>query len=128
MFGFFRKRENPHRVGLRDDFLRVTTRLRAADPVIQMAVGHSINMANSLFIQRFGSIAGFRGLSKPEKFQYIEALTNAEENMAKEQPQAAVGFALFKMWIAALTEEDEELLQEFSTGLAELSRKGDLPL
>lgn len=128
MFGFFKKRENPHRAGLRDDFLRVTTRLRAADPAIQMAVGHSINMANSLFIQRFGSIAVFRGLPKPEKYKYIEALTNAEEKMTKEKPQAAVGFALFKMWIGALTEDDEDLLQEFSAGLAELSRKGDLPL
>lgn len=128
MFGLFKKRENPHREELRNDYVRVTTMLKAADPTIQMAVGHSINMANSIFMERFGGIANFRSLSKSEKLKYIEALTSAEEKMAKEQPHAAVGFALFKMWIAALTEEDEELLQRFSNGLAELSRKGDLPV
>ena len=121
MFGWFRKHDDQHREGLRNDFLRVTTKLKSADPGIRMAVGHSINMANSLFMQRFGGVQGFRALSRSEKLKYIEALTKAEGNTAKEQPHRSIGFALFKMWVGALTEEDEELIEEFSHGLAELS-------
>jgi hypothetical protein len=128
MFGWFKKHDDRYREELRNDFLRVTTKLKSADSAIQMAVGHSINLANSLFMQRFGGVAGFRALSKSEKLKYIEALTITEENMAKDQPHASIGFALFKMWIGALTEEDEELRKEFSHGLSELSRKGDLPI
>lgn len=126
MFGLFRKRENPHRAGLRQDFARVTSTLGRAENLVQVAVGHSINMANSMFIQRFGSAARFRKLPKNQRLEYIAALSRAEEKMVKEQPHAAVGFALFKMWIAAVTEDDEELIQEFSKGLASFSRKGDL--
>lgn len=126
MFGLFRKRENSQREGLRQDFERATTKLRRADPFVQAAVGHSINMANSIFMQRFGNVDQFRALPKDEKIQYIMALSRAEEGFAKDQPHAAVGFALFKMWIGALTAEDEELVQQFSKALAVLSAQGDV--
>ena len=128
MFGWFKKHDNRDREGLRNDFLRTTTKLKSADSAIQMAVGHSINMANSMFMTRFGGIERFRALSASEKCKYIEALTKAEEDAAKKDPAMSIGFALFKMWIGALTAEDEELLQEFSQRLAELSQKGDFSI
>ena len=36
MFGLFRKRENPDREGLRQDFARVTTKLGQAENLIQV--------------------------------------------------------------------------------------------
>lgn len=126
MFGLFRKRENPDRERLRQDFARVMTKLGQAENLIQVAVGHSVNMANSMFTQRFGSVAAFRKLPKKKKIEYITALSRAEEAFAKEQPHTSVGFALFKMWVGAVTEDDEELIQEFSKGLESLSKKGDL--
>lgn len=59
MFGFLKKKEPPGRRELREEFEKFTNALRRADDVTQMAVGHSINMANSMFIKRFGSINAF---------------------------------------------------------------------
>lgn len=128
MFGWFRKREDSNRQGLRDDFVNVTTKLQGAEEVVQMAVGHTINILNTAFITRFKSIAEFRNISASEKFKYIESLTVFEDKIRQKDPAASIGAALFKMWVGALTANDEELCQQFSKGLATLSRKGDLPI
>jgi len=126
MFGLFGKKENPHRTGLREDFERVTSALHRADGPTQMAVGHSINLANSMFVQRFGSPDAFRKLPQSEKSKYLEQLTAAEEKLQKEQPHASIGFALFKMWVGTLAANDDELMHQFSKGLSSFSAKGDL--
>jgi hypothetical protein len=125
IFGGSGPAEDPDRQAARDDFHRVTSQLRSTDTSIQVAVGHGINMANSLFVRRFGSIKGFSGLPVSEKHQYLRELTDMEERLATEQPHVTVGFALFKMWIGAVTENDNELEREFSMGLAEFSRLAD---
>jgi hypothetical protein len=40
----------------------------------QAAVGHTINLANSMFRQKFGSRAKFDALPKIEKMAYLAAL------------------------------------------------------
>jgi hypothetical protein len=124
----FSRKEPPGRKAFREEFDTVTAKLRTADEVSQVAVGHSINMANSFFIQPFTAIESFRKLPKAEKLAYIQSLTSMEEKLTAKDPHAAVGFGLFKMWVGALAEDDEELIARFSKELAFLSRKGDLPV
>ena len=123
MFGLIRKREKPQRDRLLQDFARVIMRLRGANEFIQSSVGRSINIANSLLIQRFGSAEGFRAASDEKKGQYIGNLARANEHFAQRWPTTAIGFSLFRMWLEALTEEDEALAQHFSRGLAALSAR-----
>ena len=123
---FSKKIEPPGRKEFRAEFESVTARLRKSDEVTQMAVGHSINMAHSFFAQRFGNTSAFRALSTDEKHSYIESLTAMEEKMMQKDPHAGLGFGLFKMWIGAVTANDEELVKEFSGVLASFSKKGDL--
>ncbi len=124
MFGLIRKREDEQRDRLLRDFTHVIRRLRGANELIRGSVGRSINIANRLFIQRFGSAEGFRASSDEKKNQYIGSLARAEEHFTNRWPTTAIGFSLFKMWLEALTERDELLAKHFSRGLAALSAKG----
>lgn len=128
MFGFFKKKEPQGRKELREEFEKFTTTLRRADAVTQIAIGHSINMANSMFIKRFGSTNAFCQQSTSQRIEYIKSLTAFEEKMSQQNPSLALGFGLFKMWIGVLSEQDHELMSQFSSELEYFSRKGDLPV
>lgn len=128
MFRFFKKKEPPGRKELREEFEKFTSALRRADDITQIAVGHSINMANSMFIKRFGSIDAFCQQPKGEKIKYIQSLTAFEEKTSQQDTSVALGFGLFKMWVGVLSEQDQELMSQFSKELGYFSRKGDLPV
>lgn len=128
MFGFLKKKEPRGRRELREEFEKFTSALHRADDVTQMAVGHSINMANSMFIKRFGSINAFCQQPASERIKYIQSLTAFEEKMSQQDPSVALGFGLFKMWVGVLSEQDQELMSQFSKELGYFSRKGDLPV
>lgn len=125
--GWFSKKTEPAgRKEFRAEFQKVTTRLRGADDAAQMAIGHSVNLAHSFFVKRFGDTKSFRALSAKEKNAYIESLSAMEAKMLESDPAAGLGFGLFKMWVGAVTANDDELVKEFSDGLAFFSRKGNL--
>lgn len=127
MSGLFTKQESPYNATLLQDFERATLTLRAADPVAQIKVIHNIGLANTLFSERFGGMDEFRCLTPTEKCQYLDSLTVAENKLTKDgMPHAALGFALFKMWIGAVTVGDEDLFMRISGNLAEFSAAGDL--
>jgi len=130
MFGFGKKKEDPNRKALREEFESVTTALKSADNLIQVAVGHSINMANSLFHQTYSSPSEFQRLPMSERISYINKLTDMENKLKEEKgdPHSALGFGLFKMWVGAVAEVDTGLMQQFSNELAYFSKKGDLPI
>ena len=122
----FSKKELSGRKEFREEFVTVMDKLRSADELIQVAVGHALNLMNTAFMQRFGAIKTFRALPQEEKNAYIRSLAKAEEGLISKDPHAALGIGLFKMWIGALTADDEELIRQFSEELALISRKGDL--
>ncbi len=128
MFGFGKKRENLNRKALREEFETVTATLRSADNLVQITVGHSINMASSFFHQVYSSLGEFQQLPYSERISYIEKLTDMENKVREEMgdPHASLGVALFKMWVGAVTALDTELMEQFSKELAYFSRKGDL--
>jgi len=128
MFGFFKKKEPPSRKELREEFEKFTGALHRADDVTQIAVGHSINMANSMFIKQFGSVDVFCQQPTSERIKYIQSLTAFEEKMSQQDPSVALGFGLFKMWVGVLSEQDQELMSQFSKELGYFSRKGGLPV
>lgn len=125
MFGLF-KRENPDRRAMRVEFETVTRQLRTADPLAQMAVGHSINLANSLFRKRY-TVAAFQALPNRDQIAYIQNLTDMAIKLQSEasDPTAAVGFDLFKMWVGAVAAKDERLMQQIASELSYFSKLGD---
>ena len=116
MFGFGKKKEDPNRKALREEFETVTKALRQADDVVQIAVGHAINMANSIFHQTYNSPSEFQKLPKAKQIEFINKLTNMEVGLREEKndPHSSIGFGLFKMWVGALSEKDTELMNQFN--------------
>ena len=128
MFGFGRKKESPERREAREEFESTCQRLRSADETVQIAVGHAINMVNSMFIKTFASVDGFKRIPDEHKFDYLRKLTVAENSFREEKKDMAtsLGFGLFKMWVGMVTARDTELIEAFSRELAYFSRKGNL--
>ncbi|MDO9372176.1 MAG: hypothetical protein Q7U07_06255 [Gammaproteobacteria bacterium] len=126
MFGIFRNKERSDRKALRLEFETVTKALHRADELTQVAVGHSINLANTAFVARFSTVERFKAMPATEKIEYIKSLSHAEEAIGQRDSHAALGFGLFKMWIGAVTANDEELATHFLEELSFFSRKGDL--
>ncbi len=84
-------------------------------------------MANSVIFQNFGDIAGFQALRKTEQMAYLNKLKDLEEKLQQDDPMSGIGVGLFKMWLATVMENDEELMIAFENELAALSSEGDLP-
>lgn len=125
MFG---KKEDPNRKAFRKEFEQVARSIRQADETVQAAVGHAINMANSMFYQTFSDVADFQRVSNQERIQYIHKLTHMEESLRDDKGDlpSSLGFGLFKMWVGAVSENDDELAEKFGAELAHFSQKGDL--
>lgn len=124
---FNRNKEDPDRHAFREDFNEAVQALNKADKITRMAVGHSINMANSVLFQNFGDIEGFQATPKTEQMAYLNKLKDLEEKLLKEDPMTGLGVGLFKMWLTTVMEKDEELITLFANELAVLSSEGDLP-
>lgn len=123
MFGLFKNKEPRERIDLRNEFEKITQAARGADNSMQIAVGVGINIANSLFIKRYGTVESFKLMPRHERTAYIMKLTKFEEKMSEQDPPAAIGIALFKMWIGVVAETDEELAEQFSKEISYFSRK-----
>lgn len=113
------------RTQLRDQFMQITAQLKTADPLAQAAVGHGINMVHSFFVRRFGDVSAFQRHSKTENLRFIDQLSELERKLGASDPHTALGVILFKMWIGAVSEKDQDLIDEFSAELAALSRRGE---
>ena len=128
MFGLF-KREDPDRRGMREEFEAVTRQLRSASPATQIAVGHAVNLANSLFRKSFGTVS-FQTLSTAEQIAYIDQLSVMETKLREVNNDlpGSLGFGLFKMWVGAVAAKDQPLMELMSKELSYFSSQGDLSL
>ncbi len=100
MFGFGKKKEDPHRKALREEFEEFTSTLRSANNLAQVAVGHSINIASSIFHQTFSGPNEFQRLPMSERISYINKLTDMEDklNLERNDPYSSLGIGKFKMF------------------------------
>ena len=116
-----------HREEMRRDFDEVTSGLKEADRAIQVCVGVGLNLSYSMFIKNFESQARFSEKPKSEKIEYINKMSNFEDTIRSDKDEVvAVGIALFKMWLAAVTEGDNQLIEHFHIEMDRLSRLGDV--
>jgi enolase len=134
MFEYFSKKiaEAEHRLVAKErqkvieEFTEIISSIKVADKTAQIAVGHGLNMANSFFYKRFHDIEGFKSIAKSEQIDYLKKLNATEKKIAKTDPEASLGFTLFKMWLVTIIQDDAETKQYFSEELAWVSKIGDL--
>jgi hypothetical protein len=112
--------EDPRHGRVLEEFVSVITRLCGANRAFRNSVGQGVSIANSLFAQRFGSVEEFQGSPEQRKSSYIRSLAGAERHFNKRWPTMAIGFCLFRLWLEALLEEDEALVQNLWKGLVVL--------
>ncbi|MEX0739831.1 MAG: hypothetical protein WD071_10870 [Pseudohongiella sp.] len=126
MSWFKKKKANPERDEFKKQFESVITSLNQANRIARIAVGHSINMANSIFLKNYNNVEEFQKASREEQFEYLNRLSMLEKQMWSEDQMTSIGVGLFKMWLCAAMENDGELLSLFSKEVAKLSKDGDL--
>jgi len=118
------KLEGPQHDRVLEEFVSLITRLCGANALFRSSVGQGVSIANSLFVQRFGSAEEFQGSPEDRKAQYIRSLAGAEVHFNKRWPTMAIGFSLFRLWLEALLKEDEALVQNLWKGLVVLGASG----
>lgn len=91
------------------------------------SVGHSINMANSIFRREFSSIGKFQSLTEAERAAYILKMINLETTLQTKNNDrnAALGFALFRMYLEAAALNNLSLFREIEEGLSTFSAVAD---
>jgi hypothetical protein len=120
-------RDEVGRKGLCKDFDKLTADINAADQVTQVAIGHGLNLVHSIFRKSYCDLADYKALPKSEKIEYLNRMSRFEEELLEQNNrETAIGCALFKMWLGAIAEGDDELAGYFSNQLEQLSRLGDL--
>ena len=119
--------EDENRRALREEFETVTSALRNSDDMIQTIVGASINIASTFFHNSYPNDKDFQKLPNSERISYINKLTDTEIAYRDEMgdPHLALGFALFKMWVGAVSACDTELMKQFNDELEYFSKKGE---
>jgi hypothetical protein len=128
MFGLFKNKTpssseiNQKRRNIIDFFEKSINDLRNANPAVQKVVGHSINMANTAFINQYSSREHFLQLPNSERNQYIIKLNEFEKMTLEKDPLLSLGFALFKAWLVFYIEKDFEIADRFAKDLDYFSR------
>jgi hypothetical protein len=125
MFGFFKKKEiveeekpeSHKQKAAREEFERHTNKVRSSDKAAHDSAGQGIKMANDFFMQTYSKVDKFIGLPKAEQMEFIEKLAGMGEKLGKVDTQTALGITLFRMWLAAVSEGDGELMDYFADEL-----------
>lgn len=125
MFSFIKNAlHSSARQGLLEDFLKARNAIRAAPHDAQVGVAVGLNTATTMFVKRFGGVSGFSNLGKSERLAYLRKIADFEERLISTDKLTGLGVAIFKMWLGAVIENDQELLDKIEPFLKELSFKG----
>lgn len=108
-------------------FLAFQNSTKLSEPS-QISVGHSINMANSVFRRKFSGIEEFQSLPDDARSAYIIRMIALETSlqMKNNDSNEVLGFSLFRMYIEAASLNNLALFREFGTRIAGLSAKADI--
>ena len=122
MFGFQRKESDRDRV--KREFDHVTSTMRRAPEVAQIAFGHSINILFQIFLARFESSLAFQAKPDSEHIEYVKSLTKMEEHCQKTDPPTSLACGVFKLWIGTLMAGDPAMATYFFEQLQYFGHKG----
>ncbi len=99
---------------------------RDTDEVAQIAVGNGINLANSYLTTRFENLDSFQSRNQNEQQDFADGLEKMSNELIKDDPQTALGFDLYAIWLRALIGHDDTFTDYCKEEMATLSRKADI--
>ena len=82
--------------------------LRNAGEPQQAAVGHGLNTARSIFIEKFGAMSGFSDAGSGAQLEFVAHLDGIAKSLDAENTGMAWGIRLFWMYALLLTEGDAD--------------------
>jgi hypothetical protein len=106
------------------EYSRLTSAVRSASEPDQRAIGAAIREAYGDFVHRFDTTHAFVHLSEDRRQPYLDMLEALVVALQRDNPAAAIGTGLFRLWVAAVAEEDGDLRNQFARELVYLSNKG----
>jgi hypothetical protein len=119
----FRKKRNSERDAFQKEFEHVIVTMRRAPEAAQVSLSHTLNMVNTMFLQRFGNKENFIKSERSDQENYVRQLTDMEERLQTVDAPASLGVGLFKMWVGTLLAHDDALQNRFSKELKAISKK-----
>ena len=104
-----------------DEYL---AQLRQAGEPQQAVVGHAMNMANTLLIQEFASVAGFRTAEPGAQYKFLERLDGMVRRLEATHLGMSWGFRVFWMYARLLMQSDPQIASRYWPEVARLGKKG----
>ena len=98
--------------------------LRNAGEPQQAAVGHGLNTARSIFIEKFGAMSGFRDAGSGAQLEFVAQMDAMARSLDASNTGMAWGIRLFWMYAYLLRDGDEGVSQRFGPDLARLGQLG----
>lgn len=106
-----------------EEFDRVICRLKASDARTQLSVGTGVQLANSEFITRFGTLEIFRRSAPEEQQHFLSWLDDKELDARGDEPGGALGISLYRIWLANTLRGRHDMAEKLGETLTLLSRK-----
>ena len=101
----------------------IAARRNAGEPQ-QAAVGHGLNTARSIFIEKFGAMSGFRDADSGAQLEFVAHLDHIAKSLDAQNTGIAWGIRLFWMYAFLLRDGDEGVSLRYGPELARLGELG----
>jgi hypothetical protein len=98
--------------------------LRVAGVPQQAAVGHGLNSARTVFIEQFGSMAGFRDADPGVQLEFVARMNEMAQGLEAQHTGMAWGVRIFWMYALLLQEGDADVAQRYGPELERLGQLG----
>jgi len=98
--------------------------LRNAGEPQQAAVGHGLNTARSIFIEKFGAMSGFRDAGSGAQLEFVARMEDIAKSLDAQHTGMAWGVRLFWMYAFLLRDGDEGVALRYGPDLARLGQLG----
>ena len=91
--------------------------LRYADKDARIKIRHAVDVANNKLVRAHSSLPRFFTLPKIDQLNYIGHLSAAAAEMRRTDPLTGVGFDLYKMWLLANIEQNQQSIDQLAEEL-----------
>jgi len=117
MFEFISKISNSQRRRVANKYVDARTQLRSANKEARKQIRHAVDVANTKLVREHSSLSSFFMLPKVDQMDFIGSLGAAAVEIRRTDPITGVGFDLYKMWLMANIDQDQQRINQLTEEL-----------
>jgi hypothetical protein len=92
----------------REEIQKTFQRMKSADSSMIEDIRQSLRATQALFNSRFGSLEGYKILSKKEKFEYLSRMLDLEVDLMKQSKfSQSIALKLFGLYLSTFLETNK---------------------